>query len=260
MTDTTIKKGFLKRPLPIVIINLWLFLSPLGYLGLLLSYIGSTTGASYGFMFYEYIVVLIVLPLVVGTALRRMNFIAWWLVVFYSVVLILHNIASIFIYKIDSYRTIVPVFIAFQLACIGIIIYFVVIHKQFREIFFDRRLRWWESLSRFKIDAPAYLTLTDGSNRMLDIDDVGRGGICLYIKDTQVNPEEINRLKFDFFETTFKSEVKCIWSRDDRAGLEFVNMDRENRKILKGIIRMIKKVGKVGPEYLEEHHKKELRP
>ena len=123
-----------------------------------------------------------------------------------------------------------------------IIIYFIAIRKQFREIFFNKRLRWWESKARFDISSSAKIILND--NKIVDVklQDISIPGVC--IEKSNFDPQSINKIEFTYEDIRFECEVKIVWESNDRLGLQYVNSDMNKKRIMNNIIETLKKNNK----------------
>jgi hypothetical protein len=246
LTDNVTKKGYLKRPLPLLIINAGYLVTPLFYAAILVVFYftarsgSSTVGTNY-FLLTENILVLIVATSITGVCLYWMNKFSWIMVIIHSTLIIIHNIfiLSINIKMSTTNLQEILVIAIFQVVTVGIIAYFILIRKQFREIFFNQRLRWWESKTRYKLDSPLELLLDDGTSIPVQLQDISSGGVCAMKSGDSINLEKLQSIKCSHENLQFSSPVRIIWESNDRFGLKFINIDKSQKKVLKKIIGLL---------------------
>lgn len=254
MKNSTSLKGHLKRPLLLMIINIGYLIFPIINLFFILPpmiyffkalQIGVRVNFITSFIVWEQFVLLFVVSIIVAVLLYKMNKVSWWAVLIHSGLIFLHNI---FIFTIlhslssNNYFNIILSTI-FELVTISIVVYFVVIRKQFREIFFNKRLRWWESKTRYLINVEVDIILKNGESIKANIKDISIGGICAILTNEKsgVDPKDFKSISFEYDNLKFLSDIIVIWEDKNKFGFSFSNYNTIHKKQIKKIIARLKK-------------------
>jgi len=239
-----VTKGYLKKPIILQIINIVYFIIPLYYI---VAYVMlCMRHPTVGQMVYNTIFffgIMTVGSLFVAFSLYRTNQIGWYAVIIHSLLVITHNIYTLFspAYKNpDGSNTNIILSVVFNIIMFAVILYFIVIHKKFRVLFFQPRLRWWESKPRYGFCIPAEITVNDVEYE-ISLSDVSVGGIRI-VRDSKVPFDE----RFDYY-INFKYEgipvfspIKLVWLSDQSAGAKFISDSQESRSNIHRIVKMLK--------------------
>lgn len=235
-------KGYIKRPLPLILINLGYLIMPILYLILFLYFYITANNKNISIyqisLLLEQVLVLILFPLIVGIFLIKNNKISWYLVIVHSIFIFAHNIFVFSVNKNSGKIQQLLIMATFQIVTILIIVYFLAIRKQFREIFFNKRLRWWESKARYDIDNPADVILSDNKTVKVKLQDISILGAC--IENNNFDSQLINKIKFTYENITYENAVKIVWESNNRLGLQFIDSDMSKKKIMKRVINRLK--------------------
>jgi hypothetical protein len=240
MSDSIKPRGYSSRPLPLLIINIGYMLMPIIYLAILIYFAVTTPDPLYGFKFLEYITVLIVMPAIVAITMLWMNTASFWVTIIHSTLLIVHNIYIIFSYSRVNI-TVLVLFILFQVVSALVIFYFILAHSNFRQLFFNKRLRWWQTNARYKVSIPATLLLENGKSCTVTLEDLSIGGVCVISNAKKIESMDARNIEFTWNNMNFESNLDYIWEEKDRIGLKFMNYDLGKQKVMKKIIAELEK-------------------
>lgn len=204
-------QGYKKRPLIITIINIAYFLAPFyyyWYVAVKHRLSPLALGAVLG-QFDGYTVVLCVSALVVAVGLYVFNQVGWYLFLAHSVFIFTANIAALINLKQSS----ALLSILFQVITVAVAVYFIIIHKRFRAIYFNPRLRWWKAASRYLVEIEGELCFEDGARREVTIKDISRRGAGVQFQSEEglENLAAARTLSFSFENNRFTLPVRFIW-------------------------------------------------
>jgi len=117
-------------------------------------------------------------------------------------------------------------------------IFFVsyILLPEVRAAYFDPRLRWWETKSRYLITNDLKIKINE---ELLDakISNISEGGLFAEIPKS-VEPQAEVTLSFEMFAQQITLAAKIVYSTPNGQshGLQFINISKEQKKILKIII------------------------
>jgi hypothetical protein len=237
-SESSAPQGHLKRPLPLLIITIVYAIMPVYYLVIFIINILSDNNIDLVYNISFFLVVMTFGTLLVAWGLWKINKFGWFAVIIHSIIILGHN----FIVVLNKPTlTIILQGAVFQVIMIAIVAYFVIIHSRFRVIFFDSRLRWWESDPRYHFHYPAILHTSDNKKHKIMLDDISDNGI----KSERLNKDFVTIgdrgcLSFEFENQQFEKDVEVIWIKEHKIGLKFVNMTSIQKKKIKHIIKTLK--------------------
>jgi len=176
--------------------------------------------------------------LFVAWGLYKMNRIGWWAIIVHSTLVIIHNTLTI-INMPDKFMNVQGAI--FQIITISIVLYLIVIREEFRIIFFNPRLRWWESKPRYLFPVDAILETSDGKKNNLKIEDISFYGIrTLPVKGDTVKMDDKAVISFEYDAIPVKGDVKVLRLVDSKIAMKFLFDSKQEIQSIKKIIRMLK--------------------
>ncbi|MCB0394703.1 MAG: PilZ domain-containing protein [Bdellovibrionales bacterium] len=113
------------------------------------------------------------------------------------------------------------------------------IQKHFSAPYFNPHLRWWESDPRFQTELNVSLSV-DGGSHSATVRDLSRSG-CFLSSEARVAPGDVVKIKITLLDYQFSSEARVIRVSEklDGFGLMFYDLDKENKKTVKAIIKYL---------------------
>lgn len=142
------------------------------------------------------------------------------------------------------YRQIFPIFLftLVYLVNLAVVGYFLI--PAVREVYFNARLRWWESHPRYEVDASATLRV-DGKEIQGKIRNISVGGIFLEANQSLEVPKDVE-VKFDVHRYSFDLSGKLLYINPQMSqgyGVQFTDLKFSQKRDLK---RMVKELDKAG--------------
>jgi len=225
----------IRRPWPIVFSAAYFLLFPLIYL--FLSYI---TDGTHGFSLWEKSTwtLFLALPPIVGIAIYSMR--AWG----YPIILgyLLGSIvdAVLRIYENGTMGLHLGFVLLTTFTNILIVSYFI--NKTVREIYFNPRIRWWESQPRYFVEIPAELIV--GKTQIpCAVCDISKSGVFILTRSNLNIDEEVG-ISFSYKKNSInKLTGKIIYKRSDYntgVGIFFEKISKENQASIKAILEILK--------------------
>lgn len=226
-----------KRPWALVILAILHFLAPFGNVAFNAIITGKKVSSYFIYaMSPEYLAanwIMFVAPIVAGVAIYACK--KW------SFYIYLMALLSLFIFSYSGYMSkagsisLVPVIFVY-LVNIMVVGYFLI--PAVRNVYFDRRLRWWEIQARYKCDFKCHYTDNYGKSQAAKIGNISENG-C-FVKSDELPEDEaiiVIILPFnDCVEMSFEGEV-IVHNRVDAIGFGVkFNHSKETRKMAKKLI------------------------
>ena len=114
---------------------------------------------------------------------------------------------------------------------------FLIFQEEVRKPYFDPNIRWWETANRIRHDVAATLFYKNQKEDILILDISATG--CFSEVDAPLEIGQEVKIKVMNLLQEFESEAIVVRKNTDPSGygLKFKNPTRENRKILKKILR-----------------------
>jgi len=220
------------RPWPIVLCSILYLLAPIGTLiyAAHLMDVEPLWLAKYRLFnssYYEFVAQWLVLPMA-GVALYLMK--PWSYILFGSV--------TVWSLAVNQYNFIeYPEFFGTgSLALAYVFTFAMVVYFTQRNVrlgFFDRRVRWWETPKRYRLDLPATVHIGDKEHQT-QIKNVSTGGLLLFSTDEAQNNSEVD-VEFRFLNVYFNvhgviRHTAKTSNGDILIGVEFQDLKREMQK------------------------------
>ncbi len=145
-----------------------------------------------------------------------------------------------------------PVFLlaVIYLVNFALVAYFLI--PAVREVYFNERLRWWESKPRYDLEAPLEVVF-EGQKRTGKLKNLSVGGVFLEL-DEAIEVNSDGRLLFTVRDYPFELEGKFLYKNPKIQagyGVQFQNLTRHQKKQLKQLTQELDRAGvKRRPERL----------
>jgi len=127
----------------------------------------------------------------------------------------------------------------------AIVSYFLI--PAVRMVYFNPRLRWWESKPRYRLGVSSHVKRSEGSQFDCEIGNISEGGVFLATAAGAVNTDEEIRLVFEFYQLDFDLPAKVMYlgAVDGRmgCGVQFVGLTREQTRQVKKLVNALELLG-----------------
>lgn len=235
----------IRRPWPILLLAILQFLTPVIYLSFAAGFYGisfaSATREIYELSSSLRLFEIFLLPLILGTLIVLTKRTAY----FIAMVGCIYGIVRGIFEFIASNQT-DPVFpiIVSNVFCVAAIAYLA--RPKARNIYFDPRLRWWETDVRYVVDLPASITRVGASPMKTTLQNIAAGGAGLETLHSGFLKGEIVTLEFQHEGTIYNLNAKIMWERPGNnshqiLGLQWVGeSNNADRSKVRRLIRSLK--------------------
>lgn len=230
-------KGYRRKPLWIYVVATLFILTPFLHLMMTLRSAGETEwwSPSAWWLWVHHLnpapAVISTLLALAGLSILFVRRWAWWLGMLALGALCVYNIALISHSFSDDPLT-------RMVATLGSLSLLVLLFfSEFKQPFFNERLRWWESEARYMVSVPVKIMNTDKHALLVNI---SKSGIYLepYDKDTALDlPTEIT------VEVNSELQLPCIYSRATEKGVayKFVKITKHQSRYLRRWLQLLSK-------------------
>jgi hypothetical protein len=122
----------------------------------------------------------------------------------------------------------------------GFILYFFL--PRVKEVYFNPRLRWWETKPRYKIDKECFLI--DENEKFISgvCKDMSEGGIFFEATEEVTNDENV-KIKMNYKEKEYLISAKKVYQRGNGHGCQFQSMTNDELKNVKFLVKSFKNEG-----------------
>lgn len=230
-------KGYRKKPIWIYLVAILFILTPMIHLSLTLKNAGEVNwwSPSAWWTWIQYLnpapAIVSVLLFVSGISILLVKKWAWWVGMMALSSLSIYNIALIS----HSFSDDPVVKIIATLGSFGLLA--LLFFSDFKQPFFNKRLRWWESESRYKVSVPVKIVGTQLHALLVDL---SKSGVYLESSDLH-KPLSLP----DNIEIEVNSELKmhCTFSRKTKSGAayKFVNISKHQSSYLRRWLKLLSK-------------------
>lgn len=206
-----------RRPWPILVLAVLQFVSPLIYLLFAAIFYKVTVTAAYDeiralsseMRQFE----IFVLPLILGALILVVRRIGYVVVIIGSVYLMVRSITE---YLATNQTDPVFPLVLTNLLCVAVLGYFM--RKRTREIYFNPRMRWWETDPRFVVDIPGTLTRLGAQPVKARVKNVAKGGAGLSAPAGSYLPNEVVDVAFSHDNTNYSRKARVVWQKPEGDG------------------------------------------
>jgi hypothetical protein len=215
-----------KRPISIVLISLLL-----GSLGPASALLWMLTGHQQAV--HIPLVIYAALGTVVGYGIWRVKLWGYYSFLVYSATLLIYQLYLYVVSPETSLYFSLMVFAVFA-GVVGFLI-----QQHITAPYFNPQLRWWETNPRYLVNLFTDLKI-ESHNRKDTVLNVSAGGIFLNT-DTHLLMGEIIESKIHVHDVTFSAKAQVVWISKDPEdyGMKFVELNKNQKKSLKTIIRYL---------------------
>lgn len=237
-----------RRPWPIVLMAILQFLSPFIYVGIAALFYQLSFDATMKEILalapdlrkFE----IFVLPLLLAGLILLVRKWGFYLVIIGSVYSIVRGIME----YVASNET-DPVFplIITNLFCIVLIA--TLLRPMTRSVYFNPRLRWWETSPRYLVNIASSLTRIGGKPMKSTLQNIASGGAGVETEDTDFLKDEVLSLEFQYAGEVYKLKSRIIWAKPLTGGKQYFGLqwDDDNSNAewskLRRLIRSLKTKG-----------------
>lgn len=138
-----------------------------------------------------------------------------------------------------------PLLILIYLVNIGVVGYFLI--PAVREVYFNPRLRWWESKPRYRLGVNSHIYRADGSRFDCEVGNISEGGVFLATSQGALQADEDIRLEFGFHKLEFNlpAKVMHIGTVDGRmgCGVQFAALNPQQKRLVRNVVRALDLLG-----------------
>jgi hypothetical protein len=202
-----------RRPWPIVLMAFLQFLSPFLYVGVAALFYHLSFSATMNEILaltpelrkFE----IFALPILIGVLILMTKRTGYYFVIVGSVYSIVRGVME----YVASNET-DPVFplVISNLLCLLVVA--ILLRPKTRSVYFNPRLRWWETSPRFVVDFPATITRTGGAPSKAVLQNVATGGGGVETTETGFLKEEIVSLEFRSESESYRFRAKVVWEKE----------------------------------------------
>lgn len=133
--------------------------------------------------------------------------------------------------------------VALYIFNIAVVSYFLI--PQVRAVFFNRRMRWWESKPRYFVMIPAVAEAGSHKSFNATIGNLSEGG--LFLKTSQkLGMNETIHIRFDILDRPYELTGAVVHQQnigDPGYGIQFTNLHRTSATEMKALVRALKIIG-----------------
>ncbi len=237
-----------RRPWPIVLLAVLQFLSPLFYIITAAIYFGLTPGdagkeviaLSTDLRKFE----IFILPLILGVLIFLTRRTGYYLAIVGSIYLIIRSII-----EFSASNQTDPVFpmIIMNVLSVAVLIYLLL--PKTRNIYLNRRVRWWETDPRYLVTLPASVTRIGASPMKAEVVNLAAGGAGIETLETGFLKDEVIGLEFQSEGTVYHMKSKIAWEKPTGTGKQYLGLawaddnTNPNHSKIRRLVRTLKSKG-----------------
>lgn len=235
-----------RRPWPIVLLALLQFLSPIIYLVVASFFYNlSVTDTAREVLSlasdlrkFE----IFALPPILGILILVTRRLGYVVVIVGSVYLMVRSVLEFM--ATNQTDPVFPVVIT-NLLCAFVLVYFM--RSKTREVYFNPRVRWWETDPRYVVNLPAAITRIGANPDKAKIENIAAGGAGIRTTMMGFLPDEVIDITFEQGETKYTLKSKIVWQRTEGngnfLGIQWSEMAGNEYSKLRRLIRELKAKG-----------------
>ena len=160
-----------------------------------------------------------VLPILLGGLILFTRKTGYYVVIVGTVYLIVRGVMEF----IASNNT-DPVFPIVLSNFLCLVVVATLLRPQTRSIYFNPRLRWWETSPRYVIHFPASVTRVGGKPMKAVFQNIAAGGAGIETIESDFLKNEIVTLEFQPEGEVFHLKSKVMWDRESSPGKQFIGL------------------------------------
>ncbi len=212
-----------RRPWPIVLMAILQFLSPIFYIGVAALFyhlsFRSTANEIWALTPDLRKVEIFALPVVFGALILVTRKAGYYVVIAGSIYLIVRGVME----YVASNETdpVFPIIIT-NLVCAGVVA--ALLRPGTRSVYFNPRLRWWETSPRYVVNFPASITRVGAKAMKATLQNIAAGGAGIETMEMGFLKEEIAVLEFQHEGAVFHLKAKVVWEKAIGGGKQFLGL------------------------------------
>lgn len=237
----------IRKPWPIIIVSFIFFVIPI--FNILLTYFLRT--ADYAFSDYIYSLLTIpknyihlfnmVIPsLVAGVAvysIKKWSYPVFLISMLWLTFYIFQNLDPGITFKEIFFTIVIPM-------AINILYVTYLLLPNVRAVYFNPRLRWWETKPRYIFATNMKITSPDQPEKIITgvMANISEGGLFAQIH-TPLEPNSVINLEMEILDVPMQLQAKVVYRKPDGVshGLQFSDMSKDQKKIIKTIMARFEK-------------------
>jgi len=213
-----------RRPWPIVLMAILQFLSPFLYIAVAAMFYHLSLSATTNEVLeltpdlrkFE----IFFLPIILSGLILLTRKWGYYLVVLGSIYLIARGIIE---FKASNNTDPVFPLVLSNLVCLVVVVILIVGRKT-RAVYFNPRLRWWETSPRYIVGLTASVTRVGARPLKAELKDIAAGGAGLNASERGFLRNEIVNLEFQYEGEPFQLKAKVAWEKEIGDGKEFLGL------------------------------------
>jgi hypothetical protein len=161
-----------------------------------------------------------VFPVIIGGLILFTRRAGYYLVVIGSVYLIVRGVMEF----IASNET-DPVFPLVLTSALCLVVVATLLRQKTRSVYFNPRLRWWETSPRYVTSFPASIIRIGGKPMKATLQNVASGGAGLETTETGYLKDEIVDVTFQNEGVEYHLKAKIVWEKDIGSGKQYLGVE-----------------------------------
>ncbi len=229
-----------RRPWPILMLALLQFLTPVIYLAFAAGFynvsIGSATREIMELTPFTRQLEIFILPLILGLLIFMTNRIAYLIAMIGCIYGI---VAGVLAFVLSNQTDPVFPIILSNLFCLAAIGYLA--RSKARNIYFNQRLRWWETELRYVVNFPSSVTRVGGAPMKATLLNIASGGAGVETLNSGFLKGEVITLEFQNAGTVHHLKAKVMWEKPIDSAKQFIGIhwEDENTKPERSKVRRL---------------------
>jgi hypothetical protein len=159
------------------------------------------------------------LPVLLGLCVYFARRISFFIVIAGSFYLVTKNV-FIFV-AMNQSDPVVPL-VLMNLFFVFVIVY--LLRRSTRMIYFNERMRWWETDPRYVVNLPASLTRLGASPKSVKIANIAVGGAAVATEESGFIPHEMIHIEFQHEGESFKLTAGVVWEKPPGSGEHLIGI------------------------------------
>jgi len=237
-----------QRPRLLVFLAVFYLLSPILYQALVSVYFGApflevlqqTAAENSSWRNFE----IFILPLLLATCIFVARRLGYFIVILGSLYLCTRSL-TIFLSANETVPTSVLVFT--NIIFVGTVFY--LLRKKTRAIYFNPKIRWWETEARYIVNLKASMIRLGAEPTPVLVSDIAMGGAAIETSDVNFLPHEMIRIEFEHAGVHYKNTAGVVWERQLSEGKRLLGTQwivegaRSDRPSMSKLIKELRAAG-----------------
>lgn len=224
-----------QRPWPIVVIAVFHILAPIFNLFLSAHLLGVSTSNYFELQMKRdpsFLPLWMLLPVACGISLLTFRRWSYYLFLGFMGLVVIYTLKQ---RLMSPHRVDFMVFMSLQFINLTVITYFL--SPQARQVFLNKKIRWWQQKPRYSISIPAEVIL-DGKSIPAVIQNISEGGLYLTASG-ELTPKKRMHIEFPYEKQNYAVEGLIVHVENQNAGILF-ELGLKEKKQIKKLCRRFK--------------------